>query len=34
MSDLSLLSEVNRKSGFGVVRAAFDPGCVKTLLLL
>jgi hypothetical protein len=25
MSDLSLLSEVNRKSGFGVVRAAFDP---------
>src|SRR6266404_9518944 len=30
MSDLSPLSGVKRKSDFGDVRAAIDPGCVKT----
>src|SRR6266404_6476035 len=30
MSDLSPLSGVKRKLDFGAVRAAFDPGCVKT----
>jgi hypothetical protein len=28
--DLSPLSGEERKSDFGAVRAAFDPGCVKT----
>jgi hypothetical protein len=31
MSCLSRLSGAKRKSGFGAVRAAFDPSCVKTL---
>jgi hypothetical protein len=30
MSDLSPLSGEKRKSDFGAVRSAFDPGCVKT----
>jgi hypothetical protein len=30
MSELSPLSGVKRKLDFGAVRAAFDPGCVKT----
>jgi hypothetical protein len=30
MSDLSPLSGAKRKSDFGAVRSAFDPGCVKT----
>src|SRR6266478_4637830 len=30
MSKLSLLSGVKRKLDFGAVKAAFDPGCVKT----
>src|SRR5947207_14545524 len=33
MSDLSPLSGVKRKLDFGAVRAAFDPGCVKTFFL-
>jgi hypothetical protein len=31
MSELSPLSGVKLKLDFGAVRAAFDPGCVKTL---
>jgi hypothetical protein len=33
MSELSPLSGVKLKSDFGDVRAAFDPGCVKTFFL-
>jgi hypothetical protein len=32
MSDLSPLSEAKRKSGFGAVRSASGPDCVKTVL--
>jgi hypothetical protein len=30
MSDLSPLSSAKRKSNFGAVKSAFDPGCLKT----
>jgi hypothetical protein len=32
MSELSPLSDVERKLDFGVVRSVDDPGCVKTRL--